>query len=433
MAEPIKKPTFVAPTPQNTPASVSTLQAQTPLVRNRQGMASISESNAGGDSAALLDIIQSKLGSLDGLTSGYIEALPKVVKDRLAALKGIRTRQAQIEGDFHRELLELEKKYLIKQQPFYEQRKRLITGTASPQQEDIEMGEAAFAEEKELFDGGSDFGDEEDDGVGEEDDSDEEEGAQGPEASKPTRDDSAENAEDASIVGIPNFWLTAFRNVPHLTEMISDRDNDVLASLVDVRLRYLEKPGFALDFEFADNSYFTNRVLSKTYYYNETIGLSGDFMFDSATGTPVKWVSPEVNVTIRVEKRKQRNKHTKATRTIEKTLPEQSFFNFFSPPKIPDPDSDVDDEYAQGLHAELELDFELGEFFKEKLVPHAVDWFTGRAIDYEGLGPQDEEEDEDEIEGEDDGADEDGSEDFPEGSDNLERMKREVPENCKQQ
>lgn len=438
MAEPIKKAAQVAPTPQNTPSSVSTLQAQTPLARSRQGMASISESNAGADSAALLDIIQSKLGTLDGLTSGYIEALPKVVKDRVAALKGLRTKQAQIEGEFHRELLELEKKYLVKQQPFYEERKKLITGSASPQSEDIEKGEAAFAEEKEMFDGDSDFD--------EDDDSDDEESRsqQGgdSEANKSSRDDAAEEAEaeDTSIVGIPNFWLTAFRNVPHLTEMISDRDNDVLASLVDVRLRYLDKPGFALEFEFADNSYFTNRVLTKTYYYNETIGLSGDFMFDSASGTPVKWVSPEVNVTIRVEKRKQRNKHTKATRTIEKTLPEQSFFNFFTPPKIPDPESDeVDDEYAQSLHAELELDFELGEFFKEKLVPHAVDWFTGRAIDYEGLGgPEDEEEDEeDEDEDEDgadeDGVDEDGAEGFPEGSDSLEGMKKEVPENCKQQ
>jgi len=412
MAEPIRNKPKVAPTPQNTPASVSTLQAQTP--HSRAAMESIRES--GSDPAALLNIIQSRLGDLSGLTSGYIEALPKAVKDRVAALKGIRARQAQIEGDYHREVLALEKKYQQKQQPLYDERRRVIAGEATLKPEDIEAGEAAFEEEKEMFDGPEESDEDED-----EEDEDEEQ-----EKKEPAEDASSEEDDGSNIIGVPNFWLTALRNVPHLTEMITDRDSDVLASLVDVRLLYMDKPGFKLEFEFADNAYFTNRVLTKTYFYHEQIGLSGDFMFDHATGTDVKWVSPEMNVTVRVEKRKQRNKHTKATRTIEKTLPENSFFSFFSPPKIPDPeDEEVEDEYAQSLHAELELDFELGEFFKEKLVPRAVDWFTGRALDYEGLGAEEGEDDEEDDEEE---YDEDEDEDA-----NPEDLKKDVPENCKQQ
>jgi hypothetical protein len=40
----------------------------------------------------------------------------------------------------------------------------------------------------------------------------------------------------------------------------------------------------------------------------------------------------------------------------------------------------VDDELEQ----ELEEDFELGEIFKTRLIKHAVDWYTGKALEYEG-------------------------------------------------
>lgn len=424
MAEPIRnnKPD-VAPTPQNTPASVSALLSQTPLSRNRPGLGSISEGADLGNVSQLIDVIQNRLGGLDGLKSNYIELLPKQVKDRVAAMKGIRARQAQIEGEYHRELLELDKKYQKKLQPLYDERRALISGEAEPKSDDITQGEAAFEEEKLLFDGE----DEEDDEDKDEDEDDNEE------ESKDAEDEN-EDEPESNVVGVPAFWLTAFSNVPHLSEMIHERDSEVLNYLVDVRLRYTEKPGFALDFEFKENPFFTNKVLTKTYYYQEEIGLSGDFMFSNAEGSEIKWTSTANNVTVRVEKRKQRNKHTKATRTIEKTLPEESFFNFFTPPNVDDlEDNEEDeDEYTHSLQAALELDFELGEFFKEKLVPKAVDWFTGRAIDYEGLGAGEEEEDDEEYDEDDEEEDDDDEEGEP-PVDSLEGMKKEVPENCKQQ
>ena len=35
------------------------------------------------------------------------------------------------------------------------------------------------------------------------------------------------------------------------------------------------------------------------------------------------------------------------------------------------------------LQTALENDFELGEIFKSRLIRHAVDWFTGKALEYE--------------------------------------------------
>ena len=31
----------------------------------------------------------------------------------------------------------------------------------------------------------------------------------------------------------------------------------------------------------------------------------------------------------------------------------------------------------------MEADYEIGEEFKNKIIPHAIDWFTGKALQYE--------------------------------------------------
>lgn len=87
---------------------------------------------------------------------------------------------------------------------------------------------------------------------------------------------------------------------------------------------------------------------------------------------------------------------TKQTRVVKVTVPTESFFNFFSPPKPPQED---DDDVASDIEERLELDYQLGEDIKEKLIPRAIDWFTGEALQYEEL--------EDNFEGEFEGDDED--------------------------
>lgn len=55
----------------------------------------------------------------------------------------------------------------------------------------------------------------------------------------------------------------------------------------------------------------------------------------------------------------------------------------------------------------------MGEDIKEKLIPRAIDWFTGEALQFEELGddmdPDEFEDEEDEDEDEDDDQDERGS------------------------
>src|SRR2546421_10411822 len=86
-------------------------------------------------------------------------------------------------------------------------------------------------------------------------------------------------------------------------------------------------------------------------------------------------------------------------------VPTESFFNFFSPPKVPEDD---EDDGVSDIEERLELDYQLGEDIKEKLIPRAIDWFTGEALQFEELEDDLEEGD---FEDEDDEEDEDLSDD----------------------
>ncbi len=55
----------------------------------------------------------------------------------------------------------------------------------------------------------------------------------------------------------------------------------------------------------------------------------------------------------------------------------------------------------------MEADYEIGASIKEKLIPHAVSWFTGEAVDIEM--DEEDEEDGDEDDEDDENEAEDGS------------------------
>ena len=108
---------------------------------------------------------------------------------------------------------------------------------------------------------------------------------------------------------------------------------------------------------------------------------------------------------------------TKQTRVVRKTVPIESFFNFFNPPKAPEAD---EDDAASDVEERLELDYQLGEDVKEKLIPRAIDWFTGEALQFEEV---DEDLEEGDFEDEDDEEDDDASEDRDEEEESDEEVR----------
>jgi nucleosome assembly protein 1-like 1 len=160
--------------------------------------------------------------------------------------------------------------YLDLNKPLYERRLAIISGTAKPTPEEIHAGEEQSLKDDPSYE------------------------------KLPT--DSSETAP------IPEFWLTALRNHVGTSDIITDRDAAALKHLVDIRVTYTApKPGFKLTFLFTPNEFFENVELEKTYYYQEEVGYSGDFLYDRAIGTIVQW-KEDKDLTKEFEIKKQRNK-----------------------------------------------------------------------------------------------------------------------------
>lgn len=105
----------------------------------------------------------------------------------------------------------------------------------------------------------------------------------------------------------------------------------------------------------------------------------------------------------------------------------ESFFNFFDPPKSLDPEEedDLDEEEIAELESRLAVDYAIGEEIKDKLIPRAVDWFTGAALEFEYGDEQ--EEDDDEFDDQ-DGEEEEEEDDFA----NKDALKKVQPPECEQ-
>ncbi len=222
----------------------------------------------------LVSMIQGKLGTLVGRSSGYVESLPAPVRRRVAGLKGVQKEHAKLEGEFQEEVLQLEKKYFAKYTPLYEKRAKIVNGASEPTENEVKAGEP--------------------DEEGENDEPGKAEKAGGGQA-----------VDD--MAGIPEFWLSAMKNQVSLAELITDRDEPALKLLTDIRMEYLEKPGFRLIFEFAENDFFSNKTITKTYFYQEESGYGGEFIYDHAEGDKIEWKAGR-DLTVRVESKKQRNK-----------------------------------------------------------------------------------------------------------------------------
>jgi nucleosome assembly protein 1-like 1 len=222
---------------------------------------------------ALVSMMQSKLSSLVGRSSGYVESLPAPVKRRVTGLKGIQKDHSKLEAEFQEEVLQLEKKYFAKFTPLYEKRAKIINGDNEPTDAEVEAGK-------------------------EEDEED-------TEATKTEATEESVSTEAAK--GIPEFWLSAMKNQISLAELITDRDEEALRHLTDIRMEYLDRPGFRLIFEFSPNDFFSNKTVTKTYFYREESGYGGDFIYDHAEGDKIDWKAGK-DLTVRVESKKQRNK-----------------------------------------------------------------------------------------------------------------------------
>jgi len=189
------------------------------------------------------------------------------------------------------------------------------------------------------------------------------------------------NTSEEKVQGIPQFWVCAIAHNETLQAMLSEGDVECLESLQDVTCEDDEDgKAFTLTFTFDTNDYFENTTLMKRYEVPNLL-LDDEPTLKKVAGTEIQW-KEDKSLTHTTVLKKQRGKGQLAgqVRTVAKQESQESFFHWFTPPKMPDHIRDIkNEEEAADLEALFAMDYEVAQIFRTQVIPKAVHWFTGEA------------------------------------------------------
>ena len=210
----------------------------------------------------------------DEYDGAQYEILPKVIKRRVDALKNIQLEHIKLQSQYYQRLQELELEFEKLNKPLYEKRAKIITGEYEPTDEECQLP-AHLAENG--FNG-----DQENSNVSED---------------KPMFTEQEEKALESQVKGIPGFWLGCLSSTFNFSESVEEHDRQVLRYLKDVQLTYDNTDDniiYKLHFVFDKNPYFTNTVLSKTYYLRSKPDEKNPFSYDGfevykSEGCEIDW------------------------------------------------------------------------------------------------------------------------------------------------
>uniref|UniRef100_A0A5B6YZG2 Uncharacterized protein n=1 Tax=Davidia involucrata TaxID=16924 RepID=A0A5B6YZG2_DAVIN len=342
------------------------------------------------DRAGLVNALKNKLQNLAGQHSDVLETLTPKVRKRVEFLREIQSQHDELESKFFEERAALEAKYQKLYEPLYSKRYDIVNGVVEVE------------------------------GV----------------AGEVTMNQEEEKATEEK--GVPDFWLTAMKTNEVLTEEISERDEEALKYLKDIKWCRIDNPkGFKLEFFFNANPFFKNSVLTKTYHMID----DDEPILEKAIGTEIEWY-PGKCLTQKILKKKPK-KGSKNVKPITKTENCESFFNFFNPPHVPEDEDDIDEDTAEELQNQMEQDYDIGSTIRDKIIPHAVSWFTGEAAVQGDEFEVTDDDDDDDNDGDEDEEDEDDEEEDEEEDKSKKKksgraragegQEGERPPECKQQ
>eukprot|EP00581_Thalassiosira_minuscula_P017273 CAMPEP_0183727316 /NCGR_PEP_ID=MMETSP0737-20130205/25386_1 /TAXON_ID=385413 /ORGANISM="Thalassiosira miniscula, Strain CCMP1093" /LENGTH=444 /DNA_ID=CAMNT_0025958913 /DNA_START=110 /DNA_END=1444 /DNA_ORIENTATION=+ len=289
------------------------------------------------------------------LDNEFLSLLPKCIMPRIDRLKDLNDARDDILEEYRVERAALELKYFEKMKPLYEKRRGVVSGDFDG---DIEK-EAKEAMKKEEG----------------------EDKVAGEGVVEDVEDEEDENGEE-DVVGIPQFWACAMGHVDVIAELITEADVDCLDHLQDVTCTdFPDGLGFELHFHFNTNPFFTNTVLTKRYEVPNLL-TEDEPILKNVTGTTINW-KPNQSLTYKQITKKQRKKggpNAGQIRTITKKERTESFFHFFTPPKMPGLMEVMDEEEAEAVEEAFDHDYDVAQAFRGHLIPKAVLWFTGEAM-----------------------------------------------------
>lgn len=259
--------------------------------------------------------------------------MPKHTIRKVNALLQIHDRYKEVEEQYRKERLELEKKFHNLKEELFTERQNIISG-------EVEVP---------ALEGESNYGD-----------------------------------EDVQQ-GVPQFWLNALCAHPSINEIITEEDVPALMSLSNVTVVYDDDfSGFVLSFYFDENDYFKNSVLTKKYIPNP---MDGELPI--VESTLIEWKEgKDLRVKEIKKKVKAKSGENKGRITIvSKTVKKPSFFHYFNEHKDDDGySSDSSQEGRSNVSSTgrtrftVAADNEIATIIRTLIIPEAVLWFTGEAL-----------------------------------------------------
>lgn len=167
--------------------------------------------------------------------------------------------------------------------------------------------------------------------------------------------------------------------------------------------------------------------------------MSKQNVIEKCDGSEILWKEGR-DVTMKKIKKKSKNK--KANKTTTKLVEQESFFNFFKTLSMPD-EKDLEgagEEEEKDLGEKMDQDFDLGNDFKDQLIPLGLEYYMEVIDDDEEEGGEGDSEDEDhDQEHEQKGkkgkkdSDDEEEEEKPKGKKKGKKGGEDAKQECKQQ
>jgi nucleosome assembly protein 1-like 1 len=175
-------------------------------------------------------------------------------------------------------------------------------------------------------------------------------------------------------LGIYGFWFKAMLNQNLIGRLIQEKDRPILMHLQDVQCKlHSEGYGFDLVFTFEKNDYFTNETLTKSFI------MTRQNVIEKCQGSEIQWKDGK---DVTKKKIKKKSKKKGQTKTITKTVEQESFFNFFKTITMPDEkelaegkEPKDEEEEEKDVGEQMDADFDIGNEFKDQLIPLALEYY----------------------------------------------------------
>jgi len=266
--------------------------------------------------------------------------LPSIMLGRVKALKNLQMNAVKVETEYYKEINKLDMKYQAKYEKYYQQMAKVISGAHEPSGDEV-LWIDDVEDVEEVKEAAKD--------------------AEEPSERKKTIVFHPDFPADAK--GLPKFWLHALKNANEesLLGLVEPVDEPVLEYMTDFTIAlHPDNAGFTLNFHFALNPYFTNKVLIKEYTLREGPDPKCPLQYDGpeiigCKGCTIDW-----------------KKGMDVTKADDQEKVVKSFFTFFTPPIVKEGD-DGHETYKKVLS----VDYDVGFAMKEKIIPRSVVYFTG--------------------------------------------------------